>query len=355
MPRSDGRTPRRPRHRLARLRRRARRRPLFRGERDHAGERARTRARLGAPLGGLLRARRGHRRELRHREYRNLVPGDADPRRRLAVLHDPVQPRLLTRPDHWCRALAVRPPGPDRPQRLHAARARGFQLEGLARAGSVSAPHLPRHDRWTADRHRRRDGTALCSLRREWRGRSRRGTHASPSDPRLRRDEPAGGPRRRADPGRLGHRRQPPGRALGRGARLRRPKWRLPLGVECRPAGRRRSRCGRRLPARHRERVVDHLRGPRAQPRVGAHGQPVSGLLRRGPPRPRPLRELGRRPRRHDRRAALELPDGPPRRLGLRRARAAELRRPAEGRTHDPGRRPGDQDGPHLRAGSRDR
>ena len=65
----------------------------------------------------------------------------------------------------------------------------------------------------------------------------------------------------------------------------------------------------------------------RARARLLRHGLADLRPLGRRPRRREPLRQLGRRARREDRRARLALPDGPPRPLGLRPARAAGARR----------------------------
>ena len=72
-----------------------------------------------------------------------------------------------------------------------------------------------------------------------------------------------------------------------------------------------------------RERLAAHLRRRRPRPGLPFHVLPEPRLFRRLARRRQPPRQLRRLPARHHRRAALVVPDGPPRRLRLRRADAA--------------------------------
>ena len=109
------------------------------------------------------------------------------------------------------------------------------------------------------------------------------------------------------------------------------------------------------LEKRGRECVVHHDRRSRAAPRVRAHGQCKSRLLRRCATRRQPVGELGRRATRGHRRAGLGLPVRASRSLGLRHGAAptagdAEARRRAGA-----SRCSREQDRLHLHPGSRDR
>ncbi len=155
----------------------------------------------------------------------------------------------------------------------------------------------------------------------------------------------AAGRRRRARRRRLVDRRQPrrrtssaascapstraPARCAGAGTRSRarrrdpaRATWAARAGAGPAPPT-----CGRRSPP------------TRARPRLRADQQPEPGLLRRRAARREPLRQLGGRAARRDRRGRLALPGRASRPLGLRRAGAADARDRHPRRQADPGGR----------------
>ena len=310
-----------------RVRRRQGRPALVAAHADHARERRRARGRLELPPRRRLRRQRRRRRappSTRRRSWSDgalyfctgknrVIALDAetgrerwafDPKQRCAKLEGPY-PRVCRGVAYWEAADAGE------------------------RAGALRRAHLHRHARLRADRARRRDRPAVRGLRR---GRARRA---------------ARGHRRRAALGVLPDLAAARGRRRGRGRRARRrqparrraaPAWcarstRAPArcagpGIPCRRAARR-ERPGAGATARGTPNVWSILS---ADPERGLvfvpTGNAVARLLRRRARRPRLLRELGRRAARVDGRSVrLALPDRAPRRLGLRRARAADAPR----------------------------
>ena len=98
-----------------------------------------------------------------------------------------------------------------------------------------------------------------------------------------------------------------------------------------------------------RGRLDPVLGGSGARLRIPAHRSPDGRLLRRPPPRRQPLLAEPGVPGRAHRRARVALPDGAPRHLGLRSARAPHPPRHQRGRAHHSGGGAGHQAGVHLR------
>ena len=197
------------------------------------------------------------------------------------------------------------------------------------REGRGRRTHLPQQPRPPV-RHRRPDRRAGRGLRRARERSADRGAWPSGDPPRVRPDLPAGGVRGPGDRGEPGTRPGPaPVRPTRNRAGVRRPHGQAPLGLLYRPPVRRRFRrghLGRRVVALHRarQRVGTHVARPRARPAVRADEHAEQRLLGRPPSRCEPLRRHAGVSRCAHRQAAVALPGGAPRRVGLRLRRTAQ-------------------------------
>ena len=222
----------------------------------------------------------------------------------------------------------------------------------------IPPPHLPDQPRLPPGGARRRVRGADPRLRRRRRHRPAppAGAGGGPAEgaDRLQLSPDRGGERgrRRFGPA-LGGRAPLAGDAAGARARVRRGDRRAGVDLPYDPAvrGIRKRDLGGRILGVHGEHggVDRDERRPRARPRLSPSRTGYGRLLRRPPSRRQPLLpESGGAGRRH-RRADLALPDGAPRRLGLRSPCGARPRGPRRGRAGDPGGGPDHQADLHLR------
>ena len=215
---------------------------------------------------------------------------------------DPVRDSRRPRRRHRRRSVENGPEDPEgrQLQRVHRPRARRERRPSLCGNGRRAA-RVPRPS----------ERGTVPGIREGRTGRSHaRSAACAAILRRVRRQLAAGDLPRPRDRGFVRRRQQPRAHGVRRSARVRRAIGRTAMDVPPAPC-----RCARR----RRQHLVTDRRRRAERAGVPADGKPEPGLLRRAAHGHRRLRQLDRRAPSRDRRGRLELPDRPPRSLGLRR------------------------------------